>query len=125
MGFLSSLTMSIRGKYVLPLFRLLKRLKMSNTKFVNVKTDITSQKLTFKENAVLSYLCSLSSKKYCYASNQHLCDTLGIEDRTMYRILSSLEGKNLIIRETKNEGGRYGKTRKIYVNPTVKKSYHV
>lgn len=117
--------MSIRGKYILPFFRLLKRLKMSNTKFVYIKKDITSQKLTFKENAVLSYLCSLSAKKYCYASNQHLCETLGIEDRTMYRVLASLESKNLIIRETKNEGARYGKNRKIYVHPTVKKSYHV
>ena len=54
---------------------------MSNTKFVNVKNNFTSEKLSFKENAVLSYLCSLSQKKYCYASNQHLCDTLGIEDR--------------------------------------------
>ena len=123
MGFLSSLTMSIRGKYILPLFRLLKRLKMSNTKFVNVKNNFTSEKLSFKENTVLSYLCSLSQKKFCYASNQHLCDTLGIEDRTMYRILSSLEDKNLIIRETRSTG-KYGKDRKIYVHPTVKKTYH-
>jgi len=123
MGFLSSLTMSIRGKYILPLFRLLKRLKMSNTKFVTLKKDITSHELSFKENAVLSYLCSLSKKKYCYASNQHLCDTLGIEDRTMYRILKRLESKNLIIRETKSTG-KYGKDRKIYIHPTVKTAYH-
>jgi DNA-binding MarR family transcriptional regulator len=96
---------------------------MSNTKFVSVKNNFTSEKLSFKENAVLSYLCSLSQKKYCYASNQHLCDTLGIEDRTMYRILSRLEDKNLIIRETKSTG-KYGKDRKIYVHPTVKKTYH-
>ena len=97
---------------------------MSKTKFVNVKKGITTEKLTFKENAVLSYLCSLNGRRYCYASNSHLCETLGIEDRTMYRILSKLESKNLIIRETKSEG-HYGKDRKIYVNPTVKKSYHI
>jgi len=97
---------------------------MSKTKYVNVKQGITSEKLSFKESAVLSYLCSLNGKNYCFASNSHLCDTLGIEDRTMYRILNNLEEKNLIKRETKSSG-HYGKDRKIYVNPTVKKSYHI
>lgn len=97
---------------------------MSKTKYVVVKQGISGEKLSLKESTVLSYLCSLSKKKYCFASNEHLCATLNIEDRTMYRILSSLEEKDLIKRETKSSG-HYGKDRKIYVNPTVRKSYHI
>jgi len=96
---------------------------MAKTKFVNVKQDISGHNLTFKESTVLSYLCSLSKKKYCYASNAHMSETLGIEDRTLYRVLNSLEEKDLIRRETQSTG-RYGKTRKIYVSPTVKTTYH-
>ena len=122
MGFLFNFVNAVRGRVVLPLKLLLKRFKMSNTKFVVVKKGL-AHGLTFKESLVLSYLCSLSTKKYVYASNSHICDTLDIKNRTLFRILSKLEDLELIKRETKSTG-RYGKDRKIWVNPSVKKTYH-
>lgn len=96
---------------------------MSDTKFVNIKFNITNHNLELKEYAVLSYLSALSSKRYVFASNAHIAETLNLNQRTLYRILNKLESKNLIKRETKSTG-RYGKDRKIYVHPTVISAYH-
>jgi len=92
------------------------------TKFVNVKLDFVEDELSFTELAVLSYLASLSKKDYVFATNAHLSKTLKINNRTLYRILSSLESKNLIKRVTKSIG--IGKERKIYVHPSVKLAYN-
>ena len=95
---------------------------MKKTRFVNVQLNLDSS-LSFKESSVLSYLCSLDKKEYCYVSNGSMSDTLGINERTLYRILNSLEEKELIKRVTRSSGF-YGKNRKIYVTPTVKATYH-
>tara|TARA_R100001015_G_C4625396_1_gene183936 strand:- start:2030 stop:2341 length:312 start_codon:yes stop_codon:yes gene_type:complete len=95
---------------------------MTKTKFVNVQLNLDDS-LSIKESSVLSYLCSLDKKEYCFASNSHMSDTLKIHDRTLYRILNRLEEKELIKRVTRSTG-KYGKSRKIYVTPTVKATYH-
>ena len=95
---------------------------MTKTKFVNVQLNLDDS-LSIKESSVLSYLCSLDKKEYCFASNSHMSDTLKIHDRTLYRILNRLEEKELIKRVTKSTG-KYGKSRKIYVTPNVKATYH-
>ena len=95
---------------------------MTKTKFVNVQLNLDDS-LSFKESSVLSYLCSLDKKEYCYASNGHMSDHLNINERTLYRILNRLEEKELIKRVTRSSG-YYGKNRKIYVTPTVKATYH-
>lgn len=99
---------------------------MSKTKYLKVKYDFIREDLSHMEWSVLSYLASLTTegKQYCYASNSHICESLKINDRTLYRILSNLEVKELIIRETKSNG-HYGKQRKIFVSPTVKMAYHI
>lgn len=96
---------------------------MSQERYIKFKSDFTNDNLDLKESLVLSYLASLTKKDYCFASNDHLSKTLSINDRTLYRVMNSLEEKELIKRVTKSTG-RYGKDRRIYVNPTVKKSYH-
>ena len=96
---------------------------MAQDKYIKFKTDFVSEDLDLKESLVLSYLASLTKKEYCFASNDHLSKTLSINDRTLYRVMNSLEEKELIKRVTKSTG-RYGKDRKIYVNPTVKLAYH-
>jgi DNA-binding MarR family transcriptional regulator len=95
---------------------------MPKSKFVKIKFDLTKQNLSLNESLVLSYLSSLTKKEFCYASNDHLSDTLNINSRTLYRVLNKLESKNLIRRET-HSTGHYGKDRKIYVNPSVKLTY--
>ena len=77
-----------------------------------------------KNKEINQYLASLTKRDYCFASNEHLVDTLKISDRTIYRVLNSLEDKELIKRVTNNLGGSYGKNRKIYVHPSAKKAYH-
>lgn len=97
---------------------------MAKTKYINVKNMKLPFDLTMKENVVLSYLCSFRGK-YIYASNAHMCDVLKISDRTLYRILSSLEEKELILRKTISSGRTHGKERKIYISSTAKQAYHV
>tara|TARA_R100001463_G_scaffold52153_2_gene102897 strand:- start:4871 stop:5167 length:297 start_codon:yes stop_codon:yes gene_type:complete len=96
---------------------------MAQDKYIKFKTDFVEENLDLKESLVLSYLASLTKKEYCFASNDHLSKTLSINDRTLYRVMNSLEEKELIKRVTKSTG-RYGKDRRIYVNPTVKTAYH-
>ena len=95
---------------------------MCQSNFIKVKLDFVEDDLSFTELAVLSYLASLSKKDYVFATNKHLSDTLKINNRTLYRVLSSLEEKDLIRRVTKSIGGNNGKERKIYVHPSVKSS---
>lgn len=76
--------------------------------------------LTISEVTVLSYIDSLAIKKgYCFASNDSICMALNLNDRTLYRILKSLENKDYIKRVTKSLGND-GKERKIYVSPDAK-----
>ena len=96
---------------------------MSDVKFVKFKNGFIGDDLTVKEYLLLSYLSSLTKKEYCFASNETLMDACGLAERTLCRVLNSLEEKNLIARVTVSTG-RYGKDRKIYVNPTAKKAYH-
>jgi len=88
--------------------------------------NFTGEDLTNSELSVLSYLSSLttSEKEYCYASNSNMCESLKLNDRTLYRILSNLELKELIVRETKSNG-HYGKQRKIFVSTDVKNQYNI
>ena len=73
--------------------------------------------LSVTENAVLSYVCSLANKTgFCYATNKHICESLNLTDRTLFRVLSNLEDKDFITRVTKSIGND-GKQRKIYINP--------
>jgi len=95
---------------------------MKQSNFIKVKLDFVEDDLSFTELAVLSYLASMSKKDYVFATNKHLSETLKINNRTLYRVLSSLEKKDLIRRVTKSLG-KIGKERRIYVHPSVKSSY--
>ena len=97
---------------------------MSEVKFIKFKKDfIEGQELSINEHLLLSYLSSLTKKDYCYATNDHLVEVCGIAKRTLCRVLNDLEDKDLIRRITKSTG-RYGKDRKIYINPSAKLAYH-
>lgn len=73
--------------------------------------------LNVQENAVFSYVLSLANKTgYCYATNKHICESLNMKDRTLFRVFASLESKDFITRVTKSVGND-GKERKIYINP--------
>ena len=86
------------------------------TNYIKINLDGIT-KLNLHEKAVLCYIASLSKKTgYCFATNNHLSETLSITDRTLYRILQRLEDNEYIRRETKSIGYD-GKQRKIYVNP--------
>ena len=88
--------------------------------YININLAFMNTNLTIQESAVLSYITSLAIKKnYCYASNQAICNTLKLNDRTLYRILKKLENKEYIKRETKSIGN-YGKQRKIFISPNAK-----
>jgi len=96
---------------------------MSEVKFVKYKQGFTDENLDLKESVVLSYLASLTKKDYCFVSNENIAEVCSLSDRTVYRVLKSLEDLDLIKRVTKSTG-HYGKDRRIYVNPTVKTAYH-
>jgi DNA-binding MarR family transcriptional regulator len=82
-----------------------------------VKLIMNDYDLSLQENAVFSYILSLAQKKgFCYATNKHICESLNIKDRTLFRIFASLEDKEFITRVTKSVGND-GKERKIYINP--------
>ena len=91
-----------------------------NTKYVNINLAFMNTNLSISEATVLSYIDSLSIKKgYCYASNDSICMALNLNDRTLYRILKSLENKKYIKRVTKSLGND-GKERKIFISPDAK-----
>ena len=79
--------------------------------------------ITHKEYLVLNYidsLCKNGVKDYCFASNKTICKELNLSERTLYRILRSLEGEGLITRRTKSIGND-GKERRIFSNiPSAK-----
>ena len=86
------------------------------TKFVNINLSYMNISLTIQEAALLSLIVSLSRKKgYCFASNENLSKTLGLNERTTYRILKRLEEGEYINRVTRSIGN-FGKERRIYVN---------
>jgi len=88
--------------------------------YININLAFMNTNLSIQESAVLSYISSLAIKKnYCYASNQSICNTLKLNDRTLYRILKKLEDKEYIKRETKSIGN-HGKQRKIFISPNAK-----
>jgi len=85
------------------------------TKFVNINLSYMNTSLSIQEAALLSLIVSLSKKKgYCFASNENLSKTLGLNERTTYRILKRLEEGNYIKRVTRSIGN-FGKERRIYV----------
>jgi|GEM_PF-2359937 len=88
--------------------------------YININLSFMNTNLSIQEAVVLSYIQSLSVKKdYCYASNESISNALKINDRTLYRILSKLENKDYIKRETKSIGN-YGKQRRIYLTPSAR-----
>ena len=93
--------------------------KKSKVKFINI--DMKIEGLNNNELMVYSHIKSLCKgvNPYCFASNFSLATTLNVSERTLYRILTRLENKNLIKRKT-NSIGHYGKERTITVNsPSV------
>jgi DNA-binding MarR family transcriptional regulator len=85
--------------------------------YVNINFDIMSElDLTHKEIMVLNYIdsmCKNGVQEYCFASNKAICGSLNITQRTLYRILNTLEDRKLIRRVTKSIGND-GKIRKIF-----------
>ena len=72
--------------------------------------------LNIKEVTLLSLIQSLAKKKgYCFATNEMLSESLGIHDRTLYRMLNKLEEGGHISRVTQSIGN-YGKERRIYLH---------
>jgi len=85
-------------------------------KFVKVNLDLMESNLNIKQVTLLSLIQSLAKQKgYCYATNEMLSESLGIHDRTLYRMLNRLEELELITRVT-HSIGNYGKERRIYIN---------
>ena len=85
-------------------------------KFVNVNLELMERNLNIKEVTLLSLIQSLAKKKgYCFATNEVLSESLGIHDRTLYRMLNKLEEGEHITRIT-HSIGNYGKERRIYIN---------
>lgn len=92
---------------------------MRKERFAIIKFDMMEElDLNYKELLVLNYidgLCKSGVKEYCFASNRTLCDDLRLSERTLYRVLKSLEQKSLITRKTKSIG-HDGKERRIFSN---------
>tara|TARA_A200000113_G_scaffold224239_1_gene241656 strand:+ start:2555 stop:2845 length:291 start_codon:yes stop_codon:yes gene_type:complete len=88
--------------------------------YININLSFMNTNLSIQEAVVLSHIQALAVKKdYCYASNESICNTLKLNDRTLYRILKKLEDKDYIRRETKSIGN-YGKQRKIFISPNAR-----
>lgn len=73
--------------------------------------------LNYNEAILLTEIATLAveNKGVCIAPDSEILEAVGLSERTYYRTLSSLEGKNVITRETKSIG-HYGKERKIILN---------
>ncbi len=85
-------------------------------KFVNINLELMDRDLNIKEAMLLSLIQSLAKQKgYCFATNEMLSESLGIHDRTLYRMLNRLEEGGHISRITQSIGN-YGKERRIYIN---------
>lgn len=71
-----------------------------------------------KNESDLLYLIAevaLPNNGQCELSDKELLSSMGVSERTYYRILRSLENKDVITRITKSVG-HYGKKRKIILN---------
>ena len=88
----------------------------NKARFVNVNLELMVKDLNIKEVTLLSLIQSLAKKKgYCLATNEMLSESLGIHDRTLYRMLNKLEEGGHISRVTQSIGN-YGKERRIYLH---------
>ena len=88
--------------------------------YIKINLALMNTNLSIQEASVLSYITNLTTNKgFCYASNQSICNTLKLNDRTLYRILRKLEDKGYINRKTKSIGNN-GKERRIYLTPTAR-----
>jgi DNA-binding MarR family transcriptional regulator len=92
-------------------------------KYIKVDLNLPSQlghDLSLRELNVLCYIKGLTKQKgYCYATNKSIMEELNIPHRSLCRILDRLEELGLIQRVTQF-AGHYGRTRKIYVSPSVR-----
>jgi DNA-binding PadR family transcriptional regulator len=89
------------------------------TRYLNIDLTYLPKDMTLREKAVYAHIQSLSVQRgYCYASNRAISETLGIPDRSLYRILNKLEERGCINRRTKSIGNT-GKERRIYPVPTA------
>ena len=71
--------------------------------------------MTKQEEEVYDYLLDYRVEEGKFnLSNKEMVEVLNINDRTLYRVLKSLEGKGLIKRETVSVGN-FGKARTIIV----------
>ena len=88
----------------------------NKARFVNVNLELMVKDLNIKEVTLLSLIQSLAKKKgYCFATNEMLSESLGIHDRTLYRMLNKLEEGGHISRDTQSISN-YGKERRIYLH---------
>ena len=88
----------------------------NKARFVNVNLELMVKDLNIKEVTLLSLIQSLAKKKgYCFATNEMLSESLGIHDRTLYRMLNKLEEGGHISRVTQSIGN-YGKESRIYLH---------
>lgn len=95
----------------------------NKVKYIKVDLNLPRQlgeNLSLRELNVLCYIKGLTKQKgYCYATNKSIQEELNIPHRSLCRILDRLEEIGLIKRVT-NFAGHYGRTRKIYVSPSVR-----
>lgn len=71
--------------------------------------------MTTREQEVYDYLHDFRAEEgKCNLTNRQIRDVIDINDRTLYRVLKSLEEKNLINRQTVSVGA-YGKERIITI----------
>lgn len=62
-----------------------------------IPTNILSnQNLTANEKLVLSIIKALDKGKGCYASNKYIAKLIGLEQRSMSKIIKSLKDKNCV-----------------------------
>lgn len=82
-------------------------------------TILYNDKLKANTKLLYAVITSLANKEgFCYASNQYLAQKLGVDQRTITRLLAELRNNNFIIIEIiKNDNGEIIK-RKIYPQDT-------
>lgn len=78
-------------------------------------TVLYNDKLKANTKLLYAIITSLANKKgFCYASNQYLGQKLGVDQRTITRLLSELRNNNFIIIEIIKNDNREIIKRKIY-----------
>ena len=95
----------------------------NRVKYIKVDLNLPSElghDLSLRELNVLCYIKGLTKQRgYCYATNKSIIEELNIPHRSLCRVLDRLEELGLIKRVTQF-AGHYGRTRKIYVSPSVR-----